>query len=113
MEETLGQYLRRLRKEKMLTLRAVEEKTGISNAYLSQIENEKILSPSPTVLRKLADLFEVSYSHLMEIAGYPVETTNTQKVLFRTTGKSEEITPEEEKELLTYLRFLRTKRREL
>jgi len=108
----LSEYLKQTRKDKGFTLRAVEEKTGMSNAYLSQLENKKILSPSPTVLRKLADLYEISYSYLMEMAGYPIETADENKIFFRTSRRLEKITPEEEKELLTYLRFLRMKRRE-
>jgi transcriptional regulator with XRE-family HTH domain len=112
MNKTLGEYLKQARKEKGLTLRTVEEKTGISNAYLSQLENRKISSPSPTVLSKLADLYKLSYSRLMELAGYPTEASSDNRVLFRTSKDLEEITPEEEKELLYYLKFLRMKRRE-
>jgi transcriptional regulator with XRE-family HTH domain len=112
MNETLGEYLKRTRKEKGLTLRTVEEKTGISNPYLSQVENGKISSPSPTVLRKLADVYKISYSRLMDLAGFPTEILADNRVFFRTSKNLEEITPEEEKELLAYLRFLRMKRQE-
>jgi transcriptional regulator with XRE-family HTH domain len=112
MSDMLGSCLKRSRKETGLTLRDVEEKTGISNAYLSQLENQRIANPSPQILHKLADCYDISYEHLMELAGYPVEVSNKKRVLFRASGKSEEITPEEEKELLNYLRFLRMKRRE-
>ena len=45
------------RKLKGLTLRQIEEKTGISNAYLSQLENGKIKSPSYDVVKKLNDFY--------------------------------------------------------
>ena len=112
MNEQLGDYLKRIRKEKNFTLRCVEEKTGISNAYLSQLENKKISSPSPTVLRKMADFYGVSYSKLMELVGYPMDDVEKNRVLFRASGKVEEVTPEEEKELLNYLRFLRMRRQQ-
>ena len=48
--ETLGKLLKQYRELNKLTLRAVEEKTGISNAYLSQLENEKIAHPSANTL---------------------------------------------------------------
>jgi transcriptional regulator with XRE-family HTH domain len=110
MQETLGEYLRRVRKERKLTLRGLEEKTGISNAYLSQIENGKIFKPSPSVLHKLAGFYGISYENLMKIAGYPMASRNQKTVLFRSSAGLEEITEEEEKELLEYLRFLRTRR---
>lgn len=42
-----------MRKFKRYTLRYVQEKTGISNAYLSQLENGKIKKPSYDTVRKL------------------------------------------------------------
>ena len=53
---TLG-CLRDLRKNKGLTLRQVEDMTGISNGYLSQLETGKIKSPSYKVLMKLNALY--------------------------------------------------------
>ncbi|MBW2001554.1 MAG: helix-turn-helix transcriptional regulator, partial [Deltaproteobacteria bacterium] len=41
----LGSLIRRYRKEKRLTLRAVAEKAGISEGFLSQVEND-VNSPS-------------------------------------------------------------------
>ena len=49
--------LREVRKNSGLTLREVEEQTGISNAYLSQLENGKIEHPSFNVLNTLNDLY--------------------------------------------------------
>lgn len=47
-----------LRKNNILTLRQVETSTGISNAYLSQLENRKIENPSYEVVRKLFKLYK-------------------------------------------------------
>ena len=46
-----------LRKRKNMTLRQVEDLTGISNAYLSQLENGKIKNPSYNVVIKLNKLY--------------------------------------------------------
>ena len=46
------------RLSKGLTLRQVEEKTGISNAYLSQLENGKIKKPSYDTIQKLNAVYE-------------------------------------------------------
>lgn len=69
--ETLAGIVRKRREELGLSLREVEEKAGISNAYISQLENEKILCPSPSVLKKMADLYGLSYNRLMILAGHP------------------------------------------
>lgn len=58
--------LKELRRKKALTLREVEEITGISNPYLSQLENGKIKSPSAQILRKLALLYEVDVNELID-----------------------------------------------
>jgi transcriptional regulator with XRE-family HTH domain len=54
-----------------LSLREVEKRTGISNAYLSQLENGRTANPSPHVLAKLSRVYNVAYSELMLAAGYP------------------------------------------
>ena len=71
-QKTLGGYLSDVRRMKSMTLREVEDATDkeVSNAYLSQIENDKIARPSPHVLHSLADVYSISYENLMERAGY-------------------------------------------
>lgn len=54
------------RKAKRLTLREVEVKTGISNPYLSQLENGKISSPSFKVVVTLCQLYEIDASILFD-----------------------------------------------
>lgn len=65
-----GEYLRDLRKERNLTIRQIEAYSGVSNSYLSQLENGKRGIPSPEILQKLAPVLKVSYETLMEKAGY-------------------------------------------
>jgi hypothetical protein len=48
---------REMRKAKGLTLKNVEEKTGLSNAYLSQLENGKVKSPGYLVVKQLYELY--------------------------------------------------------
>ncbi len=48
---------REMRKDNGLTLKKVEEITGVSNAYLSQLENGKIKSPGYNVVKSLYDLY--------------------------------------------------------
>jgi HTH-type transcriptional regulator, competence development regulator len=67
----LAKVLKARRLAASLSLRTIEKQTGISNAYLSQLENGRTRSPSPHVLSKLATVYRVEYSELMEAAGYP------------------------------------------
>jgi transcriptional regulator with XRE-family HTH domain len=106
----LGGYLKSLRDAKGLSLREVEEKAGVSNAFLSQLESGKVKQPSPVILYKLAELYAVPYALLLERAGHPVPEASAPSshsggpVFHRLGG----VTEEEEEALLAYLAFLRS-----
>lgn len=68
---TLAQLLRRGREAKGWTLRKAAQETGISNGYLSLIEQGRVRAPSPSYLLSLAKSYELSYAELMELAGHP------------------------------------------
>ncbi len=108
---TLGKFLQAAREVKQLSLRAVEKLTGVSNAYLSQVESSKIKQPSPTILHKLSELYEVSYSDVLALAGHPVpgdhdHDDNSPRTLDRLGA----VTPDEEQALVEYLAFLRSRK---
>lgn len=67
--EQLGNYLRELRTRKRLTLREVEEQSGVSGSYLSQVEQGK-RHPSAELLRKIAPTYGASVKELLTMAGY-------------------------------------------
>lgn len=62
---TLGKALSQARELCGLTLRQIEDATGISNAYLSQLENDKIKKPSANVLYKLAQIYGVKLEYFL------------------------------------------------
>lgn len=67
----LGKFLAYLRNRKGVSLKKVEEDTGISNAYLSQLETgTRRKLPEPDRLRLLADYYNVSVQQLLQKAGY-------------------------------------------
>ena len=70
--KTLGEYLASARQMKGLSLRKVEAAIAISNAYLSQLENNRVQQPSPGVLQKLSKLYGIRYVECLRIAGYPI-----------------------------------------
>lgn len=113
---TLGKHLEAIRKDRKLTQRQVEEATNkeVSNAYLSQIENDQIKQPSPHVLHTLAELYKSSYEHLMELAGYVVSSGDREpdERHGRLATFSElNLSPDEESELLDYLDYIRSKKK--
>ncbi|CAH1199472.1 hypothetical protein PAECIP111891_01270 [Paenibacillus allorhizoplanae] len=62
--------LRDMRKMKGFTIRELADRSGVSAAYISQLENGNRGIPSPDVLMKLSEGLNTSYSELMDIAGY-------------------------------------------
>lgn len=66
-DEDIGQILKRLRGD--VSLRAVQRQTGISNAYLSQIE-KGMRQPGPRLLQRLASFYGASIQELLRMAGY-------------------------------------------
>lgn len=106
--KSLGKTLKDARELIPFTLRQVEEAVGISNAYLSQLENDKIKKPSANVLYKLSNLYNIELDTLLAAAGIIQETKEAKSKLLNNAALSaEKLTPEEEAVLLKYLKFLR------
>ena len=98
-----------------MSLRQVEEASEgeVSNAYLSQLENDRITKPSPNVLHTLSAVYGVSYATLMEKAGYisPGFNPDTSKHGRAATYSIDNLSAEEERELLDYLSWYRSRRK--
>jgi transcriptional regulator with XRE-family HTH domain len=113
---SLGATLKDARKNVGLTLRQVEEMTDISNAYLSQLENEKIKNPSVNILSKLSSLYKVSLKTLLsnakmidknEAQQEEINLSFAQKIAFR----AEDLSEDERNDVLKYLEFIKSRKR--
>jgi transcriptional regulator with XRE-family HTH domain len=67
---SFGAYLKELRKSRRLSLKQVEAKAGVSNAYLSQLERGLRKPPHPEILQRLAKAYEVPVEDLLREAGF-------------------------------------------
>lgn len=65
-----GGYLKMLRQRCGMTVRELEDKSGVSHSYLTQMENGRRGVPSPDILKKLFEPLNTSYDDLMAAAGY-------------------------------------------
>jgi transcriptional regulator with XRE-family HTH domain len=112
---SLGKYLASIRADRKMSLRDVEEATRkqVSNAYLSQIETEKIKQPSPNILHALAELYAIDFENLMQMAGYITTTkrADTERHGRVATFAEHNLTAEEETEMLRYLEFMRNRKK--
>ncbi|WP_164126203.1 helix-turn-helix domain-containing protein [Sphingobacterium luzhongxinii] len=113
---SLGTTLKDARKNIGFTLRQVEETAGISNAYLSQLENDKIKNPSVNILSKLSSLYKVSLKTLLSNAKMidkkeeqqeEINLNFAQKIAFR----AENLTEEERNDVLKYLEYIRSRKK--
>lgn len=65
-----GKYIRKLRKERSLSMGQLEKLSGVSSSYIANIETGKRKIPSPAIIRKLAKSLGVELFQLLEKAGH-------------------------------------------
>lgn len=65
----IGKYIKKLRKERGLSMRALETYSGVSHGYISHIERG-LRHPSSKTLQKLAKPLRVEPEELLIQAGY-------------------------------------------
>lgn len=66
----LGIEIKKLRKEKGLSLRGLARLVGVSPAFICRVENgKKWATPSEKVIKKISLFLGVSQDHLMHLAG--------------------------------------------
>jgi len=115
MSNKLADELRRIRGIRNKSLRQVEKETGISNAYLSQMERGEAANPSPSKLHALAQCYEVPYESLMAAAGYmgeqPPGSSKQTVSATQVALMSADLDEDEEKMVAEYIKFIRSQRK--
>ena len=111
MGKSFGEFLRSLRENRELTLRQVEERVRVSNAYLSQIERGERGIPNLKILKKLAEAYGVSVTELVDAAeketdGAPVSAESPEPDVAFVSSGYEKLSKENKKHLTEFLQFL-------
>lgn len=110
--ETLGETLKNARKGLSLKLREIEDETGISNAYLSQLENDKIAKPSASILYKLAAAYKIELNDLLIAAGIitrrPEEQSEMSELEKEIAFYKSHLTEDEQRQVVTFMKFLKS-----
>jgi transcriptional regulator with XRE-family HTH domain len=75
--ETLATTLNRLRQQAGLSLRQLQERSGIDRSLISRIETGDVKKPNPETLSRLAPALGVPPSHLFTATGYKVTEAET------------------------------------
>jgi transcriptional regulator with XRE-family HTH domain len=100
-----------LRSAAGLSLRQVEKLTGVSNAYLSQLENGRTRNPSLTVLRALGDLYAVPIDSLLAHGMPNVRSASRYASPTQVALMSANLTQEEQVRVHEFIDFLISQRR--
>lgn len=114
MAETLGQYLRTIRKQNKLSTRDVERETGVTTSQLSRIECNITQNPSPFALKRLALFYNLKLIELYQKAGY-LEFEDISAYTETCFKGIEKLSPEDKKQIqnqIDYLIFQHEKERE-
>jgi len=98
------------RRARGASLRDVERATGISNAYVSQLETGAVTEPSPKKLLALAEFYGVSYNALMGACGY-LAKEGAQDVDSSASFMGEVLSVDESSAMAAFLHELRRRRR--
>ncbi len=70
-EADFGAYLKAVRNRKGWTTRVAAEKFGVSQAYVTKLENtDRKRPPGTDILRKVADVYGLDFREVMHEAGY-------------------------------------------
>jgi transcriptional regulator with XRE-family HTH domain len=97
---TLGERLKACRIKKRYTQKYVADKVGVRNNSLSMYENDQF-EPSVDVLKKLADLYEVTVDYLIGRSHTPHLTSEQELKIDEKTRKAmekyEQLTEENKK----------------
>jgi transcriptional regulator with XRE-family HTH domain len=89
---TLGEFLKSRREALGLSTRKVEEMCGVSDTFISLLENGK-RAPSPETLRKLSRPYQVSYYELLQYGDFLPEQAWLTLLLVR-LRQARNLTPE-------------------
>ena len=109
MAWSIGAVLGQAREVRGLTASETARAAGISQAYLSKLENEAVKRPSPLVLRRLGEVLGVPYADLMALVGYHVPGAEEADGSRLGAALLADLTDEELEELLAYLVWYRAR----
>lgn len=89
VSNALGDKIRRLRKEKKLTLDELAKQTDSSKGYIWELENRDTRKPSAEKLMKIADVLDVTTEFLLNENRLEPDTNEMQAALYRNFEKLE------------------------
>jgi transcriptional regulator with XRE-family HTH domain len=112
-DPTLAATLAAARARSGLSLRAVEQRTGIRSGHLSQIETGRIAKPEMAMLWDLAAVYGLDFEALLELAGHGGASETSERQRHRMTvalRAMRDLSPAEQTEALRFMAELKARR---
>ncbi len=69
MDQTFGQTLKAIRREKGISQRDLADQVGIDFSYISKVENDRMAPPAAETIQKICDVLGVSTEVLLSKSG--------------------------------------------
>lgn len=108
-DNQLGDYIRHRRGVVGLSLRQLEEATGIERGALSRIENGS-RQPSPELLQRIAEALRVDYEDLYAVSGISLPEKLPELDAYLRTRYRDELTATDRRSLERFFDELRRKK---
>ena len=83
MVEGLSGKIRKIRKDKGLTLEALAKKVGSSKSYIWQIETDTKINPSAQLIAKIAEVLDVTVDYLVREEKVEMAENDEHAIFFR------------------------------
>ena len=106
----LALFIKEHREKLNISKRKLSELSNVSHTEIQRLENGHRKSPSPPLLRSIANALNVRYEDIMAAAGY-LDTTSESMVPTAWLPYLEDLTSDELKQVMTFIEFLRAKRK--
>jgi transcriptional regulator with XRE-family HTH domain len=108
----LSADLRQLREQRGWSLREAAQASGLSNGYISLLENGRVENPSATVLARLAKGYGVSVEAMLKAAGVVVAAQREHEGIDPDLVDTlRTLSPEARAEVASYASYLARQRR--
>ncbi len=112
-DTTLAATLAAARARHGLSLRAVEQRTGIRSGHLSQLETGRIAKPEMAMLWDLATVYGLDFGELLALAGHAGGADTSERQRHRMTvalRAMRELSPAEQADALQFMADLKARR---
>lgn len=109
-DNQLGEYIRGRRIALGMSMRQLEDATGIPRSGLSEIENGHRTTPSPEKLQRIAEALGLDYEDLYAVSGISRPEKLPEIDAYLRTRYRDELTATDRKSLARYFDELRAKR---